>query len=107
MHQLGLRLRPNPSGGFLDPLCAACAMLGQVVVVRWARSAGLPVSSSLPAWVCDCGLALLLVDKRVQAGAGRVWIIENKQVQPFLCLTQVEASRCSYANMLILGDGCF
>ena len=69
VHQLGLRLRPNPSGGILDPLCAACAMLGPVVAVRWARSAGLPVSSSLPDWVCDCGLALLLVDKRVQSGA--------------------------------------
>ena len=44
---------------------AAGAMLGQVVAVRWARSAGLPVSSSLPDWICDCGLALLLVDKRV------------------------------------------
>ena len=44
-------------------------MLGQVVAVRWARFAALPASSSLPGWVCDCGLALLLVDKRVQAGA--------------------------------------
>ena len=52
-----------------DPLCAAGAMLGQVVAVRWGKSAGLPVSSRLPDLVCHWGLGQLTVGKRVLFGA--------------------------------------
>ncbi len=98
MHQLGLRLRANPSGGILDPLCAAFAMLGQVVAVRWATSAGLPASSNLPGWVC--GLAVLLVDKRVQAGASST-LDHWKQASTALSMPHTGRG----IKMLILGDG--